>query len=224
MKKLCLVCGICWAVSSGCFGKDAYRFLSEIPIGGEGGWDILTIDPTANRLYLSHATKVVVVDLAKNSVIGEMTDTPGVHAFVAVPELQRGFFSNGKEDKARVVDLKTLKTISKMILEQIRTLSFMNLAMVSCMYSIIPAINTVIDPKSASVITTIQLGGSPEFAAVDKVAGRIYCNIEDKSEVAVIDTSNMRSLRGGLWRREKSRAALLWTPGIIVCSPAATTK
>ena len=85
--------------SSGCFGKDAYRFLSEIAIGGDGGWDILTIDPTANRLYLSHATKVVVVDLGKNSVIGEITDTPGVHAFVAVPELQRGFSSNGKEDK-----------------------------------------------------------------------------------------------------------------------------
>ena len=46
MKKLCLVFGICWAASSGCFGKDAYQFLSEIPIGGEGGWDILTIDPT----------------------------------------------------------------------------------------------------------------------------------------------------------------------------------
>jgi hypothetical protein len=113
MKKLCLIFGICWVVSSGCFGKDAYRFLSEIPIGGEGGWDILTIDPTANRLYLSHATKVVVVDLAKNSAIGEIIDTPGVHAFVAVPELQRGFSSNGKEDKASVVDLKTLQTTSK---------------------------------------------------------------------------------------------------------------
>ena len=113
MKKLCLIFGICWVAYSGCFGKDAYRFLSEIPIGGEGGWDILTIDPTANRLYLSHATKVVVVDLGKNSVIGEITDTPGVHAFVAVPALQRGFSSNGKEAKASVVDLKTLKTISK---------------------------------------------------------------------------------------------------------------
>jgi YVTN family beta-propeller protein len=190
MKKLCLIFGICCVASSGCFGKDAYRFLSEIPIGGEGGWDILTIDPTANRLYLSHATKVVVVDLAKNSVIGEITDTPGVHAFVAVPELQRGFSSNGKEDKASVVDLKTLKTISKidtganpdaMVYEpNRRELYVFNHTGNSC---------TVIDPKSASVITTIQLGGSPEFAAVDKAAGRIYCNIEDKSEVAVIDTS-----------------------------------
>ena len=72
MKKLCLIFGICWAVSSGCFGKEAYRFLSEVAIGGEGGWDILTIDPTANRLYLSHAMKVVVVDLGKGAVIGQI--------------------------------------------------------------------------------------------------------------------------------------------------------
>src|SRR5437899_10473678 len=90
-----------------------YQFLTEIPIGGEGGWDILTIDSAASRLYLSHATKVVVVDLNKNAVVGEIADTPGVHGFVAVPELQRGFSSNGKESKSSVVDLSTLKTISK---------------------------------------------------------------------------------------------------------------
>ena len=50
---------------------DAYKFLNEIPIGGEGGWDILTIDSAAKRLYVSHSTKVVVVDLEKkrNSAI-----------------------------------------------------------------------------------------------------------------------------------------------------------
>ena len=79
--------------------NDTYQFLNEIPIGGEGGWDILTIDSSANRLYLSHATKVVVVDLEKNAVVGEITDTPGVHGLVAVPEFQRGFSSNGKESK-----------------------------------------------------------------------------------------------------------------------------
>jgi len=112
-KKLCLIFGICWVASSGCFGKDAYRFLSEIPIGGEGSWDILTIDSAASRLYVSHATKVVVVDLNTNSVTGEIADTPGVHAFLALPEVQRGFSSNGKESKSSVVDLITLKTTSK---------------------------------------------------------------------------------------------------------------
>src|ERR1700682_5447918 len=93
--------------------EEPYKFLNEIPIGGEGGWDILTIDSAASRLYLSHATKVVVVDLNKNAVVGEVADTPGVHGVVAVPELQRGFSSNGKESKSSVVDLKTLKTFSK---------------------------------------------------------------------------------------------------------------
>src|SRR6202035_1726823 len=93
--------------------QEPYKFLNEVPIGGEGGWDILTIDSAAQRLYLSHATKVVIVDLNKNAVAGEIAETPGVHAFVPVPEFQRGFSSNGKENKSSVVDLTTLKTISK---------------------------------------------------------------------------------------------------------------
>ncbi|PYK51447.1 MAG: hypothetical protein DME51_03180, partial [Verrucomicrobia bacterium] len=81
------VCSVGFALAfliSSALANDAYLFLNEIPIGGEGGWDILTIDSPANRLYLSHATKVVVVDLNKNAVAGEIADTPGVHAFVAV--------------------------------------------------------------------------------------------------------------------------------------------
>src|ERR1700736_4708874 len=93
--------------------QHAYKFLNEIPIGGEGGWDILTVDSNARRLYLSHATKVVVVDLAKNAVIDEIADTPGVHGFVVAPEVQRGFSTNRKDSKTSVVDLKTIKTISK---------------------------------------------------------------------------------------------------------------
>jgi len=188
MKNLCLVLLICWAASSACFGKDAYQFLNEIPIGGEGGWDILTIDPTANRLYLSHSTKVVVVDLSKNAVAGEITDAPGVHAFIAVPEVQRGFSSNGKESKSSVVDLTTLSTVSK-----IDTGSNPDAVVYEPRHGEVYVFNhtgnsvTVINAKAATVSATIQLEGIPEFAVVDEKAGRIYCNIEDKSEVAVID-------------------------------------
>src|SRR5438094_4889108 len=106
---ICLIAMVCGTV----LADDAYKFVNEIPVGGEGGWDILTIDSAANRLYLSQATKVVVVDLNKNAIADEIGDTPGVHGFVAVPELQRGFSSNGKESKSSVVDLATLKTLSK---------------------------------------------------------------------------------------------------------------
>src|SRR2546422_10563044 len=81
-----------------------YHFLNEIPVGGEGGWDYLSIDSAAGRLYVTHNTKVVVVDLDKEQVIGEIADTPGVHGFAIAHELGRGFSSNGREAKASIVD------------------------------------------------------------------------------------------------------------------------
>ena len=175
-------------------GDGPYKFLSEIPIGGEGGWDILTIDSPAHRLYLSHATKVVVVDLEKNAVAGEITDTPGVHGFIAAPEAGLGFSTNGKENKISVVDLKTLKTTSKLdsganpdaiVYDPKRGEVYV--------FNHSGNSATVIDAKAAKVVATIQLGGAPEFAAVDSAAGRVYVNLEDKSEVAVID-SNKREV------------------------------
>jgi len=139
---------------------------------------------------LSHATKVVVVDLNKKAVVGEIADTPGVHAFVAVTELQRGFSSNGKESKSSVVEIATLKTLSK-----IDTSESPDALVYDSKHGEVYIFNhrgnsvTVIDAKQAKSIATIPLGGGPEFAVADPNAGRIYCNIEDKSEVAVIDTA-----------------------------------
>lgn len=171
-------------------GNELYHFLREIPIGGEGGWDILTIDSAARRLYLSHATKVVVVDLNTNTIAGEITDTPGVHAFVPVPEVQRGFSSNGQESKSSVADLTTLKTTSK-----VDTGQNPDAIVYEPRHGEVYVFNhtgnsvTVINAKAAAVAATIPLEGNPEFAAVDENAGRVYCNIEDKSEVAVIDVN-----------------------------------
>src|SRR6266446_6195226 len=147
------------------FAQEPYKFFNEIRIGGEGGWDYVAIDATARRLYLSHTTKVVVVDLTKNAVIGEIADTPGVHGFVAVPELQRGFSTNGKEAKSSVVDLKTLKTISK-----IGTGEGPDALVYEPHRGEVYVFNhkgnsaSVIDAKTANVVATIPLGGGPEFA------------------------------------------------------------
>src|SRR5437868_7284532 len=186
---LAIGCGVA-CLGATAIADDVYKFLNEIPIGGEGGWDYVTVDAAARRLYLSHATKVVVVDLTRNAVIGEIGDTPGIHGFIVAPELERGFSSNGKESKASIVDLKTLRTISKietganpdaLVYEPVRgEVYFFNHSGNSA---------TVINAKTATMVSTIALGGSPEFAAADGAAGRVYCNLEDKSEVAVIDTT-----------------------------------
>jgi YVTN family beta-propeller protein len=183
-----LMMGCAIALQSAMVAEEDYKFLNEIPIGGEGGWDYVTIDAAARRLYLSHATKIVVIDLEKNAIAGEIGDTPGVHGFVVAPELQRGFSTNGKESKCSVVDLKTLKTISK-----IKTGANPDALLYEPRRGEVYVFNhsgnsaTVIDAKASKVIATIELSGNPEFTVVDSAAGRVYCNIEDKSEVAVID-------------------------------------
>ena len=166
-----------------------YHLVKEIPIGGDGGWDYLSVDSAAHRLYVSHATKVVVVDLEKDSVAGEITNTPGVHGLAPAPDLSRGFVSCGREDKCAIVDLKTFQTISKvdtgknpdaMLYDPARQEVYM--------FNHTGGSATVIDAKSGKVIATIPLDGKVEFGAVDTKAERVFVNLEDKSELAVIDT------------------------------------
>jgi len=168
-----------------------YKALTAVHIGGDGGWDILNVDPDAHRVYLSHATKVIVVDTEKNTAIGEITDTPGVHAFFPVPRLGRGFSSNGRENKVSVVDLKTLKATEKIdVGENPDAVSYDEKRGEVYVFNHTGKSATVIDARSLKVVATIALEGQPEFGAVDPEAGRVYVNLEDKSEVAVIDTTN----------------------------------
>src|SRR5438874_1468051 len=167
MRKTCLrlLLGLIAFWETTIIAQEPYKFLNEIPIGGEGGWDILTIDSAASRLYLSHATKVVVVDLNKNAVVGEIADTPGVHGFVAVPELQRGFSSNGKESKSSVVDLKTLKTFSK-----IDTGESLDAAHHRLFATCHNKMMVMLDTETGKVITTVPIGAGVDGCAFDETA------------------------------------------------------
>lgn len=180
---LCIVC------VPRCRADGPYHFIKEIAVGGEGGWDYLSVDEAARRLYVSHASKVVVIDLDKDAVAGEITNTPGVHGIALAPELQRGFSSNGQESKSSIVDLKTLQTLSK-----VETGNNPDAILYDPGQQEVYTFNgrgqsaTVFEAKTGKVITTVALPGKPEFAAVDQKVGRVYCNIEDKSEVVAIDT------------------------------------
>src|SRR5262245_7734197 len=89
-----------------------YRLIKEIPVGGEGGWDYLSVDASAKRLYVSHATKAVVIDLEMDALVAEIADTPCLHGAIAVPP-DRVFTSNGRGNTVSIVDAKTLQTLSK---------------------------------------------------------------------------------------------------------------
>ncbi|HXF10618.1 MAG TPA: hypothetical protein VN625_07515 [Desulfuromonadaceae bacterium] len=186
MKKIILPILLCLLIAQAGRADGPYHFIKEIPIGGDGGWDYLTVDSAAKRLYVSHATKVVVVDLAGDTVIGEITNTPGVHG-IAV-EANRGFVSNGRGNNVSVVDLKTFQTLS-----QVDTEKNPDAILFEPSQKEVYAFNgrshsaTVINPDTGKAVATIPLDGKPEFACADPAAGRIYNNLEDKNEVAVID-------------------------------------
>jgi DNA-binding beta-propeller fold protein YncE len=168
---------------------ELYRSTGDIDVGGVGGWDYLSVDPAAHRLYVSHATKIVVIDTAKDAVVGEISDLPGVHGMAVAADLHRGFTTNGGEAKVSIIDLQTLKLVSKVDTGQNPDAYAYDPGRQE-MY----AFNgtgrsaTVIDAKTGSVVATIPLDGRPETGQADPKAGRVYVNIEDKSAIAVIDT------------------------------------
>jgi DNA-binding beta-propeller fold protein YncE len=171
-----------------CHADGPYHFLQEIAVGGDGGWDYLSIDDAARHLYVTHGTKIVVIDIDKEKIAGEIADTPGVHGFAIAPDIQRGFSSNGQESKSSIVDLATFKTFSK-----VETGNNPDAIAYNPAQQEVYTFNgrsqsaTVFEAKTGKVVATIALPGRPEFAAVDPTAGRIYDNIEDKSEVVAID-------------------------------------
>ena len=188
LTRIACLIALTWT-SSLCLAQEgAYKFLNEIPIGGEGGWDYLSEDTEARLLYVTHASHVVVIDMDQGKVVGEVADTPGVHGFAVAPDLGLGFASNGRDSTASVVDLRTRKTLSKVPTgENPDAILYVPLTQEVYTFNGRGHSATVFEPRSGRVVATIPLSGKPEFAVFDPSSDRIYNNIEDQNEVAVID-------------------------------------
>src|SRR5262244_1629569 len=168
-----------------------YHVVAEIPIGGEGGWDYLTVDSAARRLYVSHGTHVAVVDLDTNKVVGDIPDTPGVHGIAIAPELGKGFVSNGRGNTVTIFDLKTLKAIGSAATgENPDSIRYDATSGRVFAFNGRSKSATAIDAKSGAVAATIPLPGKPEFSVADG-KGKVYVNIEDTSEIVEIDVAKL---------------------------------
>jgi hypothetical protein len=166
-----------------------YHVTGEIKIGGEGGWDYLTVDSAARRLYVSHATHVVVVDLDADKVVGDIPETPGVHGIAIASELNRGFISNGRANNVTIFDLKTLKTSATAAAgENPDSIRYDSVSGRVFAFNGRSKNATAIDAKSGNVVATIALPGKPEFSIADG-KGKVYVNIEDTSQIAEIDAA-----------------------------------
>ena len=168
-----------------------YEVTRKIEIPGQGGWDYLTVDDAARRLYVSHGTQVEVLDVDSGAIVGKIPNTLGVHGIAIAPEQGRGFVSNGQSSTVTVFDLKTLKPISEVTVGKKPDAIIYDPA-TSHVFAFNGGDNSasVIDAADAKVVGKIDLGGGPEFAVADG-NGFVFNNLEDESQVVKIDSRKM---------------------------------
>jgi DNA-binding beta-propeller fold protein YncE len=171
-----------------------YKVIKKIPVPGDGGWDYLNVDSDAHRLYVSHGTRVEVIDLEAEKVDGQIGGTDGVHGIAIASEFGRGYTSNGHTNNATAFDLKTLK-----VLVQVATGSKPDAIIYDPASKRVFAFNgdgnsaTAINAADGKVAGTVDLGGGPEFANADG-KGTVFVNLEEQNMVVAFDSQNLRVL------------------------------
>jgi len=179
------------AVTALCVASEApgFKVTKKYPVPGDGGFDYIVFDGTSNRLYVSHGTEVNVLDADSGKLLGKIEDTPGVHGITVVPNLHRGFVTNGANATVSIFDTNTLKTIKTIAVPEGPDFVFYdpqaNRVLV-CHGT--AALITAIDPEKEAVVGKIDVGGRAEEAVVDG-KGKGFVNIrEEKAMVATFDS------------------------------------
>jgi hypothetical protein len=172
-------------------GGPGYHVVTTYKIGGDGGWDYLTADSDARRVYISRGTHVMVIDADSGKSVGDIPDTPGVHGIALAADLGRGFTSNGREGTVSIFDIKTLAAGSKVkVGDNPDAILYDPATKRVFTFNGRSQDSTAIDGATGKVLGTIKLDGKPEFAASD-AKGEVFVNIEDKSEIQVIDPKKL---------------------------------
>ena len=169
----------------------AYHLIQTFHPGGEGGWDYLTLDPDARRLYISRGTHVMVLNADTGVSVGDIAGTSGVHGIALAPELGRGFTSNGRDNTVSTFDLKTLKVLGTTPTGQ-RPDAIVYEPKTRRVFTFNGGSNdaTAIDARTGKALGNVALGGRPEFAVADG-QGMLYDNIEDKGEIVALDAQTL---------------------------------
>ena len=171
------------------------KLIKTIPLGGEGRWDYLEVDADARRLYITRGSHLQVVDLDKGTLVGNILNVSkkNAHGTALAPEQGLGFVSAGGDNAAVVFNVKTLQTVGS-----IKTGSNPDAIVYDPLSKHVLCMNhsggdiTVIDPAALKGKTaTIPVGGKLEYAVADG-AGLVFVCVEDKSEIAKIDTKANR--------------------------------
>jgi hypothetical protein len=172
-----------------------YHLIKKVPLGAAPGggeyFDYVTVDSASRRVYLSHGTEVKVLDADNYSVVGTVSGLKRCHGVVVLPELGKGFITDGEAANVTVFDLKTFKVTGEIkSAKDTDSITYDPASKLIFTFNGDSANSTVIDPAKESVVKVIDLGGAVEQPVVDG-KGTLYDNNEEKNDIAVVDTGSL---------------------------------
>jgi DNA-binding beta-propeller fold protein YncE len=185
-----LIAVVSLTLSASAVAQGNWAVEKTFHIGGDGGMDYITVDAQNHRLYVPRSTHVMVIDADSGKTIADIAGQKHNHGVAIAPEAGRGFITDG-EGSVVIFDLNTNAVLGTLKARQdadgIIYDKATGLVLVSCGDDgTLVTIKADVDPKTGSIDPPIDLGGKPEFLTSDG-AGKVYVNLEDKDQVAVVD-------------------------------------
>jgi len=169
-----------------------FKLTKKFPVLGDGGFDYIVFDGSANRLYVSHGTEVDVVDPDSGKLLGKVEDTPGVHGIAIVPNLHRGFVTNGGNATVSAFDTETFKTLTRIpVAKDPDFVMYDPLSKRVLVCHGDAAQITAIDPEKQAVAGKIDLGGGAEAAVINR-RGQGFVNLEEAPMVVNFDPQALK--------------------------------
>ena len=180
------------ALAHAASAQSKFHLIKKTVVGGEGGWDYLSVDAKNNILYVSHSTQVEVLNLKTHEKIGTIPNLQGVHGVIAVPSTGRGVTTNGRSNTVTIFDLKTLKPIMELPTgKNPDALLYDSFSKRVFVFNHSDVTTTAIDIENGKVVGTIDLGGTALEAGATDEAGTIFINLEDASEIVSFDAKTL---------------------------------
>ena len=176
-RPLIVALGLCGALPAG--AQASWQVLERWAVGGEGGWDYLSVQPGSSRLFVSRGNRVDVIDTVSGRIVGSVANTPGVHGIAFAPALNRGYTSNGRANSVSVFALDTLTKIQETTIPAANPDAILFEPTGNHVFTFNGASRnvTVLDAKTLAVLATLPAPDKPEFA-VQNGAGGVFVNIE----------------------------------------------